>query len=954
MRGRRASTSTAVLSAGTVAAGLLGLPMAGTAAAVPGADSAVFVNEIHYDNDGTDDGEAVEVAAPAGTDLTGWSVVLYNGNGGGPYATLPLGGTVPDLADGWGVVTVAAPGMQNGDPDGLALVDGTALVQFLSYEGTFSASTGVAAPQASTDIGVRQTSSTPAGRSLQLTGTGTAYGDFTWTGPAGNTFGALNAGQSFGDAPPPPPPPPAECGLPATPISSIQGAGPSFDPEFGGERAVEGVVTAVTPGLDGFFLQEEAGDVDGDPRTSEGIFVYTRTAPTVAEGSVVRVTGTVAEYVTDDGASSKTQLTQPLVEVCAEPGAVPVPAPAPLTFPVAAVADLEAYEGMLVELVQELVISEYFDYDRYGEVVLALPPNGWDRQHTPTAVVEPGPPAQALADLYARSRITLDDASSAQNPQTVPHPGNGEPFTLENRFRGGDTVTGVVGVVDDTFGKYRIQPTAYGDHTVENPRPTEAPAVGGRVQVASFNVLNYFLTLDNGRDDICGPERDVECRGADDAQELQRQRAKILAALERLDADVVGLIEMENTPGVEPAADLVAGLNDRLGAGSYDYVDTGVIGTDAIRVGFIYRPAAVTPVGDFAVLDSSVDPRFLDAKNRPALVQTFDEVATGARFTATINHFKSKGSDCDDVGDPDTGDGQGNCNGTRTLAARALADFLATDPTGSGDPDVLVLGDLNSYDEEDPISALLAAGYVDQVERFGGEYAYGYVFDGQTGYLDHALATGSLSPQVTGAAEWHINADEPDLIDYDTSFKSTGQDALYAPDPYRSSDHDPVLVGLDLAPATPDACYVGNRQQVGSYEPGRRGNGTAVPPAFRDAAHALGRSDPAEEPYWVSLGLGGEVVLEFAVPVQNGAGTDLRVVDAADGAKGRADAATVYASADGTTWVELGRVDGTGEVDLGDLLAARYVRVVDATSTGHPAADGYDLDAVEVLSGCAG
>jgi uncharacterized protein len=253
-------------------------------------------------------------------------------------------------------------------------------------------------------------------------------------------------------------------------------------------------------------------------------------------------------------------------------------------------------------------------------------------------------------------------------------------------------------------------------------------------------------------------------------------------------------MEMENTPGVEPAADLVAGLNDIFGAGTYDYIDTGVIGTDAIRLGFIYKPGVLTPVGNFEVLDSTDDPRFIDTANRPMLTQTFDEVATGERFTLSINHLKSKGSAC--VGDPDTGDGSGNCNGTRTAAAEAIVDFLATDPTGSGDPDHLVIGDLNSYDHEDPIDVLVNAGYTDLVKKYGGEHAYGYVFDGMVGYLDHALSNETLTPQVTGAAEWHINADEPDILDYNLDFGRSA--AFYSPDMYRSSDHDPVLVGLEL------------------------------------------------------------------------------------------------------------------------------------------------------------
>jgi Ca2+-binding RTX toxin-like protein len=338
-----------------------------------------------------------------------------------------------------------------------------------------------------------------------------------------------------------------------------------------------------------------------------------------------------------------------------------------------------------------------------------------------------------------------------------------------------------------------------------------------------MNTLNYFLSPDNIQeasnapddpaDNICGPIPSLECRGWDGDQplELQRQRDKLLAAIVGLDADVVGLNELENTINVDPLGDpangLVAGLNALLGPGTYDSIDTGVIGTDAIRVGMIYKPSRVVPIGDFQILTTAVDPRFLDTKNRPALAQTFEELATGARFTVVVNHLKSKGSDCNDVGDPDTGDGQGNCNQTRTAAAQALVDWLATDPTGSGDPDFIIMGDLNSYAQEDPIDAIKAGAddtlgtaddYTNLIAQYQGTYAYSYVFDGQAGYLDHALASASLTAQVTGATEWHINADEPDLLDYDTSFKPPAQEAIYEPNAYRSSDHDPVLVGLDL------------------------------------------------------------------------------------------------------------------------------------------------------------
>lgn len=581
------------------------------------------------------------------------------------------------------------------------------------------------------------------------------------------------------------------CGDPATMIHDIQGGGLASS-DVGNIREIEGVVigdfqnnaSSDDGDLNGFHVQEEDADADADAATSEGIFVFAPGAIDVNVGDTVRVRGTVAEF------NGLTEITNVISVLHCSTGSA-LPTISELSLPVSSVDDFEAYEGMAVTFPQALVISEYFNFDRFGEIVLTS-----ERHLTPTAEFEPGAPSIQAAQEFLLDRITLDDGRGNQNPDPAIHP-NGGVFDLTNLFRGGDTVSNVTGVMDFAFGLYRIQPTQGADYTAVDPRPAVPEDVGGNLEVASFNVLNYFTTLDNSGP-ICGPLQDQDCRGADNATEFTRQRDKIIAALTAMDADVVGLIEIENHPADVPTADLVSGLNDILGAGTYDYIATGAIGTDAIRQAFIYKPATVSPLGDFALLDTSVDPRFLDDFNRPVLAQTFVNNSTGGVFTVAVNHLKSKGSDCNAIGDPDTGDGAGNCNLTRLAAAEALVDWLATDPTSSGDEDFLIIGDLNSYDKEDPIDAILAAGYTDLLFQYIGEYAYSYVFDGQIGYLDHALANSGLLDEVTGTTVWHINADEADLIDYDTSFKGPNQDAIYAPDPYRSSDHDPVIVGLEL------------------------------------------------------------------------------------------------------------------------------------------------------------
>lgn len=604
------------------------------------------------------------------------------------------------------------------------------------------------------------------------------------------------------------------CAQGYTAIPSIQGSGLSA--AITGNVTTEGIVVGDyegSTGLSGFYLQDATGDAN--TATSDGIFVYTGSADLVSAGQNVRVSGFARErfnQTTLNGSNSNNAAVPAANIVICGTGSV---TPVDVTMPFADANYLEQFEGMLVRFPQELVISEYFNYERFGEMVLALPLPGESRPFTPTAIDEPGAPALARALANSLRRITLDDGLGIQNPSSVRHP-NGAPFALNNRFRGGDIVQNVVGILGYDFDLYRIQPTGPADYTAANTRPAAPESVGGRVHVAAMNTLNYFLTLDypagNPLDNKCGPLQNVECRGADSDQPLEftRQRDKLLAALAGLNADIIGLNEIENTAGVNPLGDptngIVAGLNALLGPGTYDYIDTGVIGTDAIRVGLIYKPAKVMPVGGFQILDTSDDARFLDNKNRPVLAQTFEEVGTGARFTVAVNHFKSKGSDCNDVGDPDIGDGQGNCNLTRSGAGMALVDWLASDPTGSGDPDFLIMGDLNSYAQEDPIDLIKigsddTAGtgddFVNLISLYQGTYAYSYVFDGQAGYLDHALANLNLASQVTGATEWHINADEPDILDYDTTFKPPAQDALYEANGYRSSDHDPVLVGLN-------------------------------------------------------------------------------------------------------------------------------------------------------------
>ena len=538
------------------------------------------------------------------------------------------------------------------------------------------------------------------------------------------------------------------------------------------------------PGLNGFFVQQDDALQDADPSTSEGIFVFDRGKFQVSAGDLVRVRGKVEEF------KDLTELKSvSAVKICAQGASV---TPTALTLPINGIDAFEALEGMLVTFPQKLYIVEHFNFDRFNEIVLSNA-----RQYQPTQLFEPGSSQRAaLAQANLRGRITLDDNRIGSNSAPALHP-NGGVFDLRNRFRGGDTLQNVTGVLDHAFGSYRIRPTRGAIYAAANPRPPGPGKIKGRLKVASFNLQNYFSTLDNGGL-ICGPHENRGCRGAQDVIGFERQHDKIVSTIATMDADIVGLIEIENHPLDYAVDSLVDGLNAVARSGNWAAIGTGAIGDDAIKVALIYQSASVAPVGDFAILDSHANPAYPDRFNRPALAQTFEENASGERLTVVVNHLKSKASACDEIGDFDARDGQGNCNQTRKAALAAEAAWLATDPTGSGDADFLIIGDFNAYAKEDPIDSLRAAGYIDLLDDYIGASAYSYLFAAELGYLDHAFANEALRGQVNGATIWHINVDEPDIIGFDTGYGPTVGDAPYAPDPYRSSDHDPLIVGLDL------------------------------------------------------------------------------------------------------------------------------------------------------------
>jgi predicted extracellular nuclease len=572
-------------------------------------------------------------------------------------------------------------------------------------------------------------------------------------------------------------------------IHDVQGSG-TTSPLLGLTLSVEGIVVGdfqggTGVGLGGFFIQEEDADADADAMTSEGIWIYDDTgAIDVNVGDLVTVTGIVEE------ASDLTEInvTGATASVTIVSSGNTLPTAASLDLPVSADSDYEAFEGMLTTLVDDVTVTETFGLARFGEFDVSE----GERliQYTECNTSNPGA-LGAYNDAQDRRRLTIDDGRSGDNVYPIIL-GDGMEMSAANPLRSGTVLSAMTGVVDERFTGYRFQATGF-TRNGGNDRPASAPNVGGNITVVGMNVLNYFTTLGS--------------RGADDADEFDRQEAKIVNAIIELDADILGLVEIENNGfGASSALQTLINAIAAAGGSNYSFVTNSNSGGDAIQVALIYKGDVVEESGTAANIATPAD---VFSSNRIPLAQTFrvkqmGNPNFGQEVTVCVNHWKSKGSSCGG-GDDDTG-GAGNCNGTRDAAAAAIAAWLATNPTGVNEPDQLVIGDLNAYSAEDPIMTMLNAGFVNTVADLapGGSFPCetlpSYVFRGEWGSLDHALASSSLSTKVTGSIPWDVCASEPTALDYDTRFNDP---ALYADDFYRFSDHNPIVIGLDLGASLP-------------------------------------------------------------------------------------------------------------------------------------------------------
>lgn len=532
-----------------------------------------------------------------------------------------------------------------------------------------------------------------------------------------------------------------------TAIRDVQGEG-SATPLLDHGVSLRGIVTRVEPGH-GLFIQE-AGN-QANPRTSQGIFVADGALSQTARiGQELGVSGRVTEL--GSGPDTLTALVEVIAHtVCSEAADLPLQ---PVMLPLDAL-EREGLEGMRVALEGALTLSDTYDMYR-GEWTLCA-------GEPPRLPTEDGAPGRAAASLAADNR---------DRTVGIVLPGPDFPALPV-----GTSITHVEGIMGNPGGHQRLLLESMPRVAAEVPEIIEAPAPGG-LRIVSLNLLNYF----NGDGQGGGFPT---ARGARTLPEFLAQQERTRAALSLIQPDLLAVQELENDGfGVRGAAQSLLDLLNATGSSDWAFIDPGVgrIGGDIITVGLFYRTQALEPVGAAELLQG---PAF-DRLSRVPIAQRFRERSSGVEVLVAVNHLKSKGR-CPDQGpDADQDDGQGCWNHARVDAVHALTPWLERLAAESGTERVLILGDMNAWRQEDPIRAYRDAGYVELVESLSGLPQYSYLFFGQRGTLDYALASPALSADARQAAIWHINADWP-------------RD-LPLPAPWlRMSDHDPVVVDFEFS-----------------------------------------------------------------------------------------------------------------------------------------------------------
>ena len=801
------------------------------------------INEVDADNPSTDTAEFIELfdGGNGNTPLDGYSLVLFNGSNDLSYQAFDLDGQVTN-AQGYFVLCGDATTVANCDldvsPNSNLVQNGADAVGLYQADATEFPSGSSITQTALVDALVYDTNDNDDAALLELLNPSQPQVNEGGAGDKDNhsnqrcgelitrnTDGYIQTAPTPGldntcDSDPVEEPTLGECGDTSVNgfafIHQVQGdiidLQNDATPLYGDTVVVEGIITADLQGgplengdnsyqYSGYWIQEEDSDADANPNTSEGIFVYDYKSA-VSVGDKVRLMAIATEYNNATQLKSVSELS-----VCAVNQALPTAIS--VNLPVSDLTELEAVEGMLVENNQNLIVSDLFGtgygFGNYGQFVVS------SKLHfQPTEIAAPLSDA-AIAAAQARPLdvLLVDDGVSAAYPSFIPFPDESG-YSASNPMRIGYHVPTLAGVMHGWRNNYTVIPSSI---VIDPTAPRTAEPViaqDANLVIVGMNVLNYFNGNGQG-------EGFPTSRGAPSYDALLMQTDKIVSVLTVMNADVIALMEIENDGFDENSAiqSLVAALNVMQSEGNeYTFVNPGVaaIGTDEISVGLLYRSQKIQAIGNTVILDSSNSPLnengdalFVDTKNRPSLIQSF--AFEGDTFTLSVNHLKSKGSACDEI---DEGlDGQGNCNQSRTHAAQALTEFLATHPTGIETDKVMILGDLNAYSQEDPMHVFYENGFenLKYTDKATEEKPFSYSFSGFLGSLDHALSTPALTDNVLSVDAWHINSVEDSTMDYLT--EENGQpyssvDTYAAPDTYRSSDHDPIVVALNMGNSAPE------------------------------------------------------------------------------------------------------------------------------------------------------
>lgn len=689
------------------------------------------------------------------------------------------------------------------------------------------------------------TSNSPEAKAARYTGTNSTPGSLTRTefadtndNSADFAFTSQPTPQAGNTAAAPPSPSPD-----VVSIADIQGtSGTGVTPLEGSRVTTRGVVTAAYPtgGFNGAYLQTPGtgGSPKAEGEASDGIFVASAAAAGLGVGDCVLVTGTASESrgLTQLGGS---------VAVDRRPAAECEPVkPTTLDSLPATDAHREAYEGMLVLPSGPYTITNNYALNQYGQLGLA---QGDKPLRQATDAVPPGDRAKEFEVANQARLITLDDGSSwnyltnkTAQATALPYVSTGTPM------RTGTPVSFTTPVILDYRYQWNFQPlgqvsghdSKFIPVTASNTREATPPSVGGDITLASFNVLNYFTDLGEDEEGCTAytdrggapvSANNCQVRGAYSRGAFLDQQAKIVAAINALDADVVGLMEVENSAGLSyvdhprdaALASLVKALNDAAGEQRWGYVPSPAVtppSEDVIRTAFIYQTTTVAPVGPSEIGMHTA------ANARAPLAQRFKALGGGLEFVAVVNHFKSKGSGVDD----DTG--QGLSNPSREAQAKALAAWAGD---LFSDDAVFLLGDFNAYTQETPLRYLRDAGYTNVVKAFEPDSA-SYQFQGRLGSLDHVFANAKAMASVTGGGIWDINGDESVAFQY--SRRNYNVVDFYAGDQYASSDHDPLLIGLRTTPRRPAPGP--SQPSAGQSTPGASSPGDSTPAGRTRAGHA--------------------------------------------------------------------------------------------------------------------